>query len=211
MVKISGYSFILCRGAAFDHDWRLKIDLPSSASGVFSCNITFPEDQSRAPIYSIKTLSGGMNETIFENTKSLYPEFNTFIQNRFHQSPRAEFNLILDSAVPLTQVSSAPFDAYLFVHDTQFEIHRDGFEPMANSYNFVAGQTSFLDESGFPFAMLVPTLWQFPYENRDLGEAYPSFIDFILSSGTTKLDWFNLPSIGKARTYSAQDYIWWEE
>lgn len=211
LVKISGDSFILSKGAAFNHDWRLKIDLPSSASGVFSCNISFPAAHEKSPIYISKNVSGGMNETIFENTQSLYPEFNTFIENRFHHSPRAEFSLTLDSAVPLTQVSNAPFDAYLFVHDTQFEIHREGFEPMANSYNVVAGQTSFIDESGFPFAMLVPTLWKFPYENRDLGEVYPSFIDYVLSSGTTNLDWFNYPNSEKSKSYTTQDYIWWEE
>ena len=77
--------------------------------------------------------------------------------------------------------------------------------------NNLPGKTSFVDESGFPFAMLVPTMWKFPYENRDLGEAYPDFIDYIFGAGKTHLDWYNIPGLEKVRSYTAEDYIWWEE
>lgn len=211
LVKISGESVILAKGASFDHDWNLKIDLPSSASGTFTCNIQFPPSDERTPLFQSKSITGSLNESIFSNTQNLYPHFNTFVGENFNKGARATFSLELDSTVPLTQVSNAPFDAYLFVHDTQFEIHRSEYQASPESYNVTQGKTSFLDENGFPFAMLLPTLWKFPYENRDLGEAYPDLIQYLLSGSTNYLDWYNNPNTEKVKSYLSQDYLWWEE
>lgn len=211
LVKISGSSVILAKGAAFDHDWRLKIDLPNSTTGSFSSNLFYPASDGRESVVTNKEFSGSFNETIFANTQNLYPVFNTFVENTFHQGARATFEINLNTSVPLSQVSTAPFDAYLFVHDTQYEIHRVGFNASEESFNISNGKTSFIDENGFPFAMLLPTLWSFPFENRDLGEAYPGFINYILSGSSTNLNWYSTPAATKTKNYTFQDFVWWEE
>lgn len=53
--------------------------------------------------------------------------------------------------------------------------------------------TSFLTSSGMPWAIEFPVLWDHPVEKTDLVDAYPEFIDYVLSLGALNRDWYMNP------------------
>ena len=54
--------------------------------------------------------------------------------------------------------------------------------------------TSFLDETGMPWALELPSLWDHPVEGVDLVDAYPQFIDYVLSMGGLSSNWYMSPA-----------------
>lgn len=52
-------------------------------------------------------------------------------------------------------------------------------------------------EQNLPWAIEIGTEWQPPLERIDISEAYPEFIDYILSGGTDNLNWFDNPALDK--------------
>ncbi len=73
-----------------------------------------------------------------------------------------------------------------------------GMEDDSSSYP----ATSFVSQSGLPWALELPALWHHPIEKMDLVEAYPGFVDFVQSSGneqdpayrTTTGSWYLSPA-----------------
>lgn len=73
-----------------------------------------------------------------------------------------------------------------------------GMEDDSSSYPV----TSFVSQSGLPWALELPALWHHPIEKMDLVEAYPGFVDFVQSSGnqqdpaqrTTTGSWYLSPA-----------------
>jgi len=77
------------------------------------------------------------------------------------------------------------------VRETSYEIHLKDFSPLlVRSFNSEDGQTSFVDANGYPFAMVVPEDWLFPNEYVDLGDAYPSFVNYIESNNQDNSNWY---------------------
>lgn len=58
-----------------------------------------------------------------------------------------------------------------------------------------AGEDIYIDKNGFPFAVLVPGLWKWPAESKDLRVAassgYPRFATWVSSAGQTDMDWYD--------------------
>lgn len=58
-----------------------------------------------------------------------------------------------------------------------------------------AGEDIYIDKNGFSFAVLVPGLWKWPAESKDLRVAassgYPRFATWVSSGGQTDTDWYN--------------------
>jgi len=57
------------------------------------------------------------------------------------------------------------------------------------------GEDIYIDKNGFPFAVIVPGLWKWPAESKDLRVAassgYPRFATWVSSAGQTDMDWYN--------------------
>jgi LruC domain-containing protein len=51
--------------------------------------------------------------------------------------------------------------------------------------------------TGFVWVLIIPDGWQWPIEGISIGIAYPQFINWCNSGGTTNTDWYNYPTAGK--------------
>lgn len=87
-----------------------------------------------------------------------------------------------------------PYDPYLYIHDTTFDVHRPGMSSLPDGLsNNPSGSDGFLDDEGYPRGLLVPTNWGYPIEMRHIELAYPGFALWRSSGGETNSDWYLYP------------------
>ncbi len=203
---IQGNGFLVARGGVYNHDWRLRIEMPTGTSGTATVNF-FPADSETPYSGYPKTVAvvDDIDLALVQSVDDYFydgalPYVNTLVEQQVLKGPRFEFAVNLDNPVAQNKIGLAPFDPYLYVYDTQHEIHLVDKSPvLAYSNTTIQGLSGFRDESGFPFALLLPDYWEPPLAAVDIGLAYPEFIDFVGSSGVTSTDWFMRPMSDKVK------------
>lgn len=70
-----------------------------------------------------------------------------------------------------------------------FGVSADASNPTQNDY--------FKTSTNLPWALLIPTAWQWPTERSDLVKAYPDFASYAESAGQQKQSWHQNPNIEK--------------
>jgi len=215
VVTVSAEGYLIARGGSYDHSWHLRIDLPegSQADGTFQLYIP-PGSSSGSELIQYIDTNSGLDITLFNNTTSLFfdpasPFTNTIWDGEHILGHKFSFEITLSNPVTLAEMDQAPFDPYLFVHNTNLEIHLEGKSPvLPESDNTSRGLTSFSDENGYPFALVFPEEWQFPNEYVDIGAAYPQLLEYIQSNRQSKIDWYkNGVSSGITR-HKKSDWEW---
>ena len=94
--------------------------------------------------------------------------------------------------------TGAPYDPYLYIWNTGYDVHLIGREslpnvPLYDVQNNLPGDT-FQDANGFPWALLVPMGWESPAETQYIGDAYPLFDSWRESFGTEVPSWYLYPA-----------------
>ena len=64
------------------------------------------------------------------------------------------------------------------------------FFNLADDYSDINNGLSFLTASNMPWALQMPTLWSHPKERIDIIKAYPTFVDFVESTGLQSPTWY---------------------
>jgi LruC domain-containing protein len=213
--KISGNGFLIARGASYDHNWYLGIDLPSNVTGRYS--VSFFEQGSNVPAagYPLEyDFSGRINLLLAENVAQNFYDnnstyVNTFAEQSIVQGPKFEFEINFEQPINHIEVEDAPFDPFLYVHDTGYEIHLVNKEPtLSFSMNQQDDKNQFKDQMGFPFAMLVSENWLPPIAGEDMGVAYPEFIEHVASQGANKKSWFDFPDNSRVKSIPFKNWSW---
>lgn len=198
VITINAEGYLIARGGSYDHSWHLRIALPdgSQADGTYQLYVPPGVTSGNELIQYIDT-SSGIDITLFNNTTSLFYDpassfTNTLWDSEHILGHKFSFEITLSNPVILEQMDTAPFDPYLYVYNTNLEIHLEGKSPvMPASDNISKGLTSFVDENGYPFALVFPEDWRFPYEYVDIGQAYPQLLEYIQSNRQNQTDWYN--------------------
>ena len=99
-----------------------------------------------------------------------------------------DFSLSFETPQEPDQIDQPPYDPYLYVYNTGYDIHLIGESPLPGSRN-PAG-SSFRDAQGFPWALLVPSAWKNPDEGQRIEIPYPRFTLWRESMGTQFTDWY---------------------
>lgn len=95
--------------------------------------------------------------------------------------------------------SDAPFDVFVFhTEDPTHEIHRPAFAGSSRMNVGLYGQADdgsspgrrFVDGSGLPFALVVPTATPYPAEGVAISTLFPDILAFASSGGTQALDFY---------------------
>jgi LruC domain-containing protein len=213
VVAVNGVAFLVARGAGYSHDWRLRIGFTGATpSGTHEVTLTDPTLGQLSS--SVDPFSGDLDLLLFADTRARFPPnpgfsyTNTEPGSTFALGPRVDFSVALDAPVPASAVSAGPFDPYLVVRNTNYEVHLVGESPTAGSRNASEGLNSFKDPNGYPFAFLFPLNWSLPWENTDLRLAYPRLLDYVQSGEQTFSNWYTLPDTALVRGYLQSDWDW---
>lgn len=212
IVKIEGVAVLVTRGADYNNDWHLLLGLPAGASGTSSRTVRNDPNASTTTKPN-EAFSGSVDLLMFEDTRYIfidqnYDFVNTLAAQAIKRGPKATFSVTLDTPIATTQLGAAPFDPYLYVHQTGYEIHLPGQAPTPGSANLRDGYTTFKDGSGLPFSMIVPDGWLPPLEMTDMGLAYPELVTYVNSGGKQKTTWYLNPSPGKIKNMTSGDWSW---
>jgi len=220
IVAIGGEGYLVARGSDYSHDWHLRIGLPPSASGSGSYSVYTPGGAILMPGYPRDfNLLGDIDIIPFADTRSLWTDVdatsgieyfvNTDWKRPMLQGHKFTFHVPLDSPLAIGALDMPPFDPYLYVRNTAYEIHLQGKTPvLAGSRNVQDGLTEFTDDNGYPFASVFPEEWQLPSEYNDLGEAYPDYLEFIFSGRTAKTNWHTRPAANWTRPVNPGHWKW---
>lgn len=212
---ISGDGYLVARGGLYSHDWHLRIPFNTNVRSVGQFFLYSPEDNpnSQAQINAID-VSSDLDITIFSDTRNLFvdptnPFVNTMPDSDLIRGDKFSFSITLENSIAINQLGAAPFDPYLVVHTTGYEVHLPDYAPVnSQSNNVLHGHTDFVDDQGFPFAFIFPEDWRTPLEFVDVGNAYPSLIDFIQSDKSTATTWYLDGVEGLISNNSSSNWQW---
>ena len=215
IIAISAEGYLIARGAGYNHDWHLRIAMPEFATGSGELSVYAPGEANPADGYPlvINTV-GDIDIKAFKQTRWLWADashdyVNTLDVQTLIQGHRFAFNITLDTPVAINDLDSAPFDPYLFVHDTGLEIHLDGKSPvLPYSNNIRDDLTLFIDDNNYPFAQIFPETWKVPIERADLGEAYPEFVNFIRSGRKQNIQWYKNSNSAHVKQITPGHWKW---
>jgi LruC domain-containing protein len=212
---IRGNGYLVARGAMYDHDWHLKIELPEWATGEASYSVFAAGSHSPMDGFPLTVpVMGTADLNLLEHVAAIYSDgestyVNTFVEQSLVQGPKFEFSLTLDTPIAMSLIDQAPYDPYIYVHDTGYEVHLiDKLPALYYSYNTLEGLSGFRDDAGFPFAIVSPDNWQPPLAGIDMGLAYPTFMDFVKSQGAKSGQWYRQPSAGRVKPVTPAVWKW---
>ena len=195
LVRLDGEAEALARGAMFNHEFGIVVRAPGQ-TGEMTVTVRDPdgiEISSRQD-----TFEDVARLVIFDQTRDAFRRTTSDVHmdNARTDLPpsegyTAEFSLVIDGKFvkPQDQECWAPFDPYLLVLNTGYDIHLLGREPLPGSLN-PDGMDGTIDENGYPRALLVPEEWLWPVDTVPIESCYPGFADWRETEGAAASDWY---------------------
>jgi hypothetical protein len=127
-------------------------------------------------------------QLIFNPKQDLNGKYNTKKNETYVQGPEHKLEIVLSEPVARDQMDAMPYDPY---------IKSNGNDKNQVHLSFV--KTKFkdkvLDSDNFPWAVLVPADWAWPYESTSIFNAYPEFKKWYASQGAEYKDWYLHPEL----------------
>ncbi len=113
-------------------------------------------------------------------------KYNSRPYEKYKDVAEILYNLEFETPVIRKDIAPMPYDPFIMCNgETDREVHL----PFVTT--LYTGKR--LDSDGFPWAILVPDEWAWPYESGSIFKAYPGFDDWYMSSGDYNSDWYLNP------------------
>ena len=176
LFAVTGTATALAKVAGYDHEFGLMLRIPG-ASGTLST-----------------TLNGAAQIQNLPMTEEFrIPLFTSTAEVLANGGGQASFTILLNTTpgTLLTDMPPAPFDPYLYIKNTDYDVHLIGQEPLPGSR--LTSDEDYRDGDGFPRALLVPGNFSPPGEVTSILDAYPLFQSWVDTEGTEAVDWYFYP------------------
>jgi len=210
IVKMEIDTKATARGAGYNHEYYLRIKQLTESNGNFKVDylnenglllsdtgiIPFQKDIT-LPIYK-------PTRDAFESDSKNFSFTNTRIEDPYFKGRTTKATITFASPTTPINLAIAPYDPYLYVKNTGYDVHLMGETPMETSKDPVE-LSNFKDSSGYPWALLVPIDWNHPIEYVNIKTAYPNYSLWVENQGTDYLDWYYYEVVGK--TYDKYKYV----
>lgn len=206
--------YMIARGAEYTHDWYLRIPVNSVVEGFVTKNLFIENSSQQVSGFPVtQPLLGDINIQVLNDTKKLMSAtgsafINTIDNQSLIQGKKFSFVINLDTPVLLSEFAAPPYDPYLHVRNTNYEIHLPGFTTQINSSANYGVSSTFKDASGYPFVLIFPDDWHPPLEGEDLGLAYPQLMNYITSPNTSNETWYQSPDLNKVKQIGKAFWKW---
>jgi LruC domain-containing protein len=162
--------------AGYNHAFGIRID--DFAGGAWLSGYRINRGGFTAPLD--RRIFAPAEIILFENTaQAVGKEAHFKLEFAIPQDPGSEGSE--------ATVSSPPYNPYLYVYNTRHDIHLIDAEPLKRSIN---PDDDFIDEDGFPWALLIPVDWEHPAEGQRIEIPYPTFTPWRESGGELYPDWY---------------------
>ncbi|MBU41891.1 MAG: LruC domain-containing protein [Spirochaetaceae bacterium] len=183
LVELRSYYTHIAKGAGYNH--TLHLAFPAAISGQAT---VVRKDAAGAELETVsEALSSGNALQLLGRSDGTLASSNTARNQDYAPGHSAELTFLPDSPVALATLGKAPYDLFIKVLNTGHEIH------FAGKYFNEDGSDRYIDSAGFPWALMVPDYWQWPYERANIHDGYPDFDDWYLSAGADFQNWYDTP------------------
>jgi len=193
----------LARVAGYNHRFGMMIDFENYFGVMLIRNL---DDQGNITRTEWAFVEDWADITLFQETKKSFSRPTTYVtvDNGYpdqlnSKGHRAQFALLLlwcgEGYPPPSGIKTEwnVYDPYLYVYDTNCDVHLIGKPPLPYSQN-PNDPDGFRDANGFPRALLVPSDWGYPIELTHIERAYDDFDEWRRSDGTDYNSWYLNPN-----------------
>ena len=211
--EIAGEVRIKARGAGYSHGFGLHFaNLPADALESAS---VWVDGQAAQPLVSEPGQSK-LTLVLFADSKALADKntntrtcyttkFNADKNCPHESAPAIHFRARFKQAHTREEVGAAPYNPFIYiVGDRKRETHLPDQPPtaLANVKAFGSGNEGSVPALGryyktkdrsLPWAVNIPAAWPQPYEKNPVHTCYPTFVEWVNSSGGTGSDWYRNP------------------
>ena len=200
LVTVNGTVEAIARAAGYDHEFGIVLEHPSQQGDV---TVTHYDAHGQIVDGYSETNSDVSRLVIFRNTKNAFTRSGGVTMDNPRNGDLDSIGHTAEFLIDFAQAGQADpnavctwnaNDPYLLVHDTGFDIHLIGQDPLPGSSN-PDSSSSFRDENGYPRALLVPENWPYPEDQVFIETAYPEFVNWRESSGSDSTDWYLYPDL----------------
>ncbi|KON76985.1 LruC domain-containing protein [Leptospira kirschneri] len=188
VIRLRGTYQHVARGAGYKHTFFLK--LPVAVGATFSRKVVRDDGKVVTDLTTKTVSSSDLNQGIQIHEESNKTTSNPNVNPGGVYKPGhiATIEIVFNSPVKKTVLGNYPYDIFIKVTNTGKEIHFPGLYKNAN------GTDKYLDSNNFPWAILVPGAWKYPYEGLDIRKdaqsGYKEFNLWVASNGTSYKDWY---------------------
>ncbi|EMN05733.1 putative lipoprotein [Leptospira kirschneri serovar Bim str. 1051] len=188
VIRLRGTYQHVARGAGYKHTFFLK--LPVAVGATFSRKVVREDGKVITDLTTKTVSSSDLNQGIQIHEESNKTTSNPNVNPGGVYKPGhiATIEIVFNSPVKKTVLGNYPYDIFIKVTNTGKEIHFPGLYKNAN------GTDKYLDSNNFPWAILVPGAWKYPYEGLDIRKdaqsGYKEFNLWVASNGTSYKDWY---------------------
>jgi LruC domain-containing protein len=195
---VNGTVEAIARAAGYDHEFGIILEHPRQQGQV---TVTHYDPGGQVVETYSETTDDLSRLVIFRSTKNAFTRpggvtmDNAFDGECDSIGHTAEFLIDFDgtgTAHPEAVSTWNANDPYLLVHDTGYDVHLIGREPLPGSNN-PATPEGFRDENGYTRVLLVPEMWSYPEDRVLIETAYPEFTFWRETLGTEATDWYLFP------------------
>jgi LruC domain-containing protein len=209
LTKLEGWVTAKARAAGYDHRFGFVVNMAGLKGNLTVQNYDPAAPNTPIPVVTSSPVQDTVNVVVFDYTKQAFRRQtgSVTIDNGYPDRPLSEgfsayFVIENISAVSFAPnpwfADAAPFDPYLYIHNTEFDVHLIGKPPLEGSNNpSYTDAWEFRDEAGFPRALLVPNDWAHPIELNHIENAYARFRNWRESGGIIDQDWYLYPEAGE--------------
>ncbi|EMO13532.1 hypothetical protein LEP1GSC165_1734 [Leptospira santarosai str. CBC523] len=188
VIRLRGTYQHVARGAGYKHTFFLK--LPVSVGATYSRKVVRADGKVVTELTTKTVTASDLNQgiQIHEESNKTTSNPNVNPGGVFKPGHIATIEIVFNSPVKKTTLGIYPYDIFIKVANTGKEIHFPGLYKNSN------GTDKYLDSNNFPWAILVPGAWKYPYEGLDIRKetqtGYKEFNLWVASNGTSYKDWY---------------------
>lgn len=187
----------LARGANFNHKFIHKLPLVGGGTA----DIVVKDAGGKVLRQETVTFGALASFGIFDKTRDALPPLPGFFDTNTRRSQTsvvrgytATLTITPASAAanPAASMAPAPWDPYIWVYNTNQEVHLVIPGQLNNTQTVNAKYDAASPLIGFdlPLAQLFPSDWQWPIEFAGIWRGYPAYSKYIFSGGSTDTNWY---------------------
>ncbi|MGJ4789381.1 LruC domain-containing protein [Leptospira koniambonensis] len=189
IVRLRGKYQHVAKGAGYKH--QLYIKLPVDVGASITYTLTQADGKVEVATNTVSVTAANLKSgyQIFDDSNKTIRGQNAHPGDVFKPGFIATVEIVFNAPVERAKLGSFPYDLYAYVINTKQEIHFPGL------YKNNSGTDKYLDVTGFPWAILVPGSWKYPYERYDIRNpaetGYSEFNLWVASGGKEYKTWYN--------------------
>lgn len=188
IVRLKGTYQHVAKGAGYKH--QLFIKLPVDVGASITYKLTQADGKVEVATNTVSVTAANLKSgyQIFDDSNKTIRGQNVHPGDVFKPGFIATIEIVFNAPVERAKLGSFPYDLYAYVINTKQEIHFPGLYKNNN------GTDKYLDNTGFPWAILVPGAWKYPYEKYDIRKdsesGYSEFNLWVSSGGKEYKTWY---------------------